>query len=123
MTQPVRACRNRSAVDADQLEGVTRQDHLQPGAPGHALEARHDRRDARRLHRATGQGADPPVLSLEGPARRPIEGDRADCAYPVQRATAGTIRLHVAVSEKYVRADSQGSLAPAPAAAGRAPGE
>src|SRR5205085_9239058 len=121
MAQPVRAGRDRSAMHANQIEGVTRQDHLQPGAPGHALEARHDCGDAGRLHLTSGQGAYACVLPREGPALGPIEGDRADRAYSVQTAAVGAVRPDVAVTPKLIAADPQRSLAPAPATAGRAP--
>src|SRR2546423_11411393 len=94
----------RGAVHADQLEGVTRQDHVQPGAPGHALEARHDCGDAGRLHLTSGQGAYACVLPLKGPALGPIEGDRADRAYSVQPAAVGAIRPDVAVTPNLIAA-------------------
>src|SRR5205085_2712544 len=89
----------------------------------HALEARHDCGDAGRLHLTSGQGAYACVLPREGPALGPIEGDRADRAYPVQPAAVGAARPDVAVTPKLIAADPQRSLAPTPATAGRAPGD
>src|SRR5207248_5942075 len=101
----VRVCSDRSAVHADQIEGVTRQDHFQPGAPGYALEARHDCGDAGRLHLTSGQGAYACVLPLEGPALGPAEGDRTDRAYSVQPAAVEAVRPDVAVTSKLIAAD------------------